>query len=74
MESSLDVYWFRRQRSGETYSADKSHSLNLTEDFWKSANQLCPSITTLFQKSDVILSETTITHKMFETNSSFHVK
>ena len=31
--------------------------LNSTEDFCKAANQFCPSITTLIQKSDVILSE-----------------
>ena len=31
--------------------------INSTEDFWKAANRFCSSITTLFQKSDLILSE-----------------
>ena len=31
--------------------------INSAEDFCKAANQFCPSITTMFQKSDVILSE-----------------
>ena len=31
--------------------------INSAEDFCKAANQLSPSITTLFQKSDMILSE-----------------
>ena len=31
--------------------------INSAEDFCKAANQFCPSITTLFQKSDVILGE-----------------
>ena len=31
--------------------------INSAKDFCKTVNQFCPSITTLFQKSDVILSE-----------------
>ena len=31
--------------------------INTTEDFCEAANQSCPSITTLFQKSDVIVNE-----------------
>ena len=31
--------------------------INSAEEFCKAANQFCPSITTLFQKADVISSE-----------------
>ena len=41
---------FRQIKSGQIV-------INSAEDFSKAANQFCPSITTLFQKSDMILSE-----------------
>ena len=41
---------FRQVKSGQII-------INLAEDFCKAANQFYPSITTLFQKLDVILSE-----------------
>ena len=41
---------FRQVKSGRII-------INSEKDFCKAANQFCPSITTLFQKADVILSE-----------------
>ena len=47
---TIKIIVFRQVKSGKTI-------INSAEDFCKAANQFCPSIATLFQKSEVLLEE-----------------